>query len=174
LVPGPTVALRRPYLRFLPEFLFRDDGARLPYALKAWVLALLPSLALSSALFVISPDAKAPEFAASGAKLAFLLVVFAPVVETLLMTPPLLLLARLLGPGPAVVASAIGWGVLHSLATPVWGLVVWWSFLILSIALLNWRAKGLGRAMLIVIAIHALQNSVPAALLMLVEPAASE
>jgi membrane protease YdiL (CAAX protease family) len=172
-VPAPTVALRQPYLRFLPEFLFRDDGARLPYALKAWVLALLPSLALSFALFIISPEAERPEFAASGLMLAFLLVVFAPVVETLLMTPPLLLLARLLGPGPAVVASAIGWGVLHSLAAPVWGLIVWWSFLILSIALLNWRSKGLVRAMLTVTAIHALQNSVPAALLMLSEPAAS-
>ncbi len=172
-MPAPTLALRQPYLRFLPEFLFRDDGSRLPYALKAWVLALLPSLALSLALLAISPDAEAPEFAASGPMLAFLLVVFAPVVETLLMTPPLLLLARLLGPGPAVVASAIGWGVLHSLAAPVWGFIVWWSFLILSIALLNWRSKGLLRAMLTVTAIHALQNSVPAALLLLTEPGAS-
>ena len=97
-----------------------------------------------------------------------MLTVFAPVLETLIMVLPLLLLNRLFGPRVAVVLSAAGWGIAHSFAAPIWGFVVWWPFLIMSIVLLVWRAeRGLLVAMGMVIAVHALQNGVAGAALLL-------
>ena len=115
------------------------------------------------------PNAPAgPEFGATGLTLLFLLAVFAPVSETLLMVPPLLLMERLAGPRLAAAGSAILWGVLHSLASPLWGLIAWWPFLIFSAILLVWRReKGLLPAMLIVTAVHALQNGVVGSTLLL-------
>jgi hypothetical protein len=156
---------RVPHPRFLPAFL-RDTGHSKPaYVVKAWLLTLLPSLALAMIAGAVVGEEKGPNFGQPGYVLFFLLVVFAPVVETLIMVPPLLVLNRLFGPTPAMLLSALGWGVAHSLHAPVWGFVVWWPFLIFSAILLIWREKGLGRAMLIVIAVHALQNMVPALLL---------
>lgn len=157
------------YQRLLPGFLSATDQNAASYVLKGWLLTLLPSLALAlaaGALFGV--EQSGPEFGRSGPLLAFLLVVFAPVTETLLMTPPLLLLNRLFGASAAVALSAAGWGVLHSLAAPAWGLVVWWPFLVFSAVILIWRERGhTWRGMALVIAIHALQNAVPTVALFL-------
>lgn len=166
---SPQLPGRPRYLAFLPDFLFvADDKAR--YVVKAWLLALLPTFLLSIGVDLLFPQADSPEFAFDGPLLLFSLVVAAPFLETLLMIPPLLLLDRWAGPGPAVVASAVSWGVVHSLEVPVWGLVAWWPFLVLSIAFLTWRAQGIGIAILLVTVIHGLHNSVFAAML-LVAPA---
>jgi hypothetical protein len=58
------------------------------------------------------------------------------------------------------------WGVAHSLAAPLWGLIVWWPFLIFSIALLTWRERGLLPAIAVVTTIHGLQNATAAILLL--------
>ena len=97
--------------------------------------------------------------------LFFLLVVFAPVIETLIMVPPLLLLNRLFGSSAAILLSSLGWGVAHSLQAPLWGLIVWWPFLVFSAIIMVWRDRlwvGMG----LVMAVHALQNTVPALLLL--------
>ncbi len=152
----------------LPAFLADTRQPRLLYIAKAWLLVFIPSVALSVAVSLLVQRPAGPEFGASGLTLLFLLVVFAPVIETLLMVPPLLLLDRLAGPRWAIVGSAVFWGVLHSLAAPLWGLVVWWPFLILSAILLVWRReRGLWSAMLIVTAVHALQNAVAGSTLFL-------
>ena len=152
------------YLGFLPRFLFSSEGPRAGYVVKAWLLALLPSLLLASAITVAAPVSEAPNLPFSGARLVVLLVVVTPLLETLLMIPPLWALRRIAGPGAASVASALLWGVVHSLAVPVWGLVAWWPFLILSVALLTWRERGLVGAVVTVACIHALQNAVSLAL----------
>jgi hypothetical protein len=154
--------------RLLPRFL---SDAKQPwplYVLKGWLLTLLPSIALSLLVATSAGTATGPEFGPAGPLLIFLLVVFAPVTETLIMTPPLLILNRLLGPDAAVIGSALLWGVLHSLAAPTWGLVVWWPFLVFSAVILFWRSQGRTLwGMLLVMLIHALQNAVPALSLVL-------
>jgi len=166
-VPEPV---RPPHLRLLPRFIGDTGHPRALYILKAWLLTLLPSLALAllvgMVLIAIYGEPRAPEFPHQGLLLAFMLVFFAPVVETLIMVPPLLLLNRLLGPAPAAILSAAGWAVAHSLQEPAWGLVIWWPFLVFSSILLVWREKSLATGMLIVIAIHAMQNAVPGLLLL--------
>ena len=61
------------------------------------------------------------------------------------------------------------WGVLHSLVAARWGLVVWWPFLIFSIAYLTWRPLGYWRAVGVVTAIHLLQNAGPTIALLVLE-----
>lgn len=110
------------------------------------------------------PQAHQPEFHVSGLKAVFALVVFSPVVETLIMGGVLLILVRLMPPWLAVVASAIGWGIAHSSVAPIWGLVIWWPFLIFSTLFVTWRDRSLALAFLIPMCVHALQNLLPALL----------
>ena len=161
---------RPSFLSFLPRFLFEADPVRSRYAVKAWAVVLLPSILLSGIVGLALPDAARPEFHLQGPAVGLavvMLVVIGPMLETLLMIAPLLLLNRWLGPGPAVIGSALLWGVVHSLQVPSWGLVIWWPFLILSIAFLTWRSQGIGTAILMTATIHGLHNSVPAAALLL-------
>jgi hypothetical protein len=99
------------------------------------------------------------------ALLLFLLVVFAPVVETLIMGTILLVLDRIAGFVPAVLLSSLGWGIAHSLQAPAWGLVIWWPFLIFSITFLVWRRRSPGLAFGMPMLVHGLQNLGPALLL---------
>ena len=162
-------AERPSYLRFLPRFLFQPEDSRPAYVLKAWLLVLLPSILLSLAVNVSMPSAEGPELPLSGPLMIALVTFIGPFLETLIMAAVLLALRRCVGSGPAVVLSSIGWGVAHSSAAAIWGLVIWWPFLIFSIAFLAWRERGFWTGILIVTAIHALQNSF-AVLLLLVGP----
>lgn len=166
-------------LRWLPPFLFRAE--RWPaYVGKAWLLALLPSLALAWLVSLVLPDASGPNFgnpqdAVGEGLLALSLVVIGPFLETLIMAALLLALRPLLGLAGAAIASALAWGLLHSFgglalggpAVPAWGLVVWWPFLILSIAFLTWRPRGAWLAIGTATVIHGLQNAVAASALLL-------
>lgn len=151
-------------MAFLPRFLFSADRPMPGYIAKAWLLALLPTLALVGLVVALVEAPAGPEFALPARLVVPVVILVAPFVETLLMIPPLWLLSRFVGPGPAAAASALLWAALHSLAAPLWGLVIWWPFLILSIAFLTWWKKGTGIAILVVTAIHALQNAAVLAL----------
>ncbi|HEX8625322.1 MAG TPA: hypothetical protein VF782_09605 [Allosphingosinicella sp.] len=157
------------YLTWLPRFLFETDPVPERYIGKAWLTVLLPSVALSALVQLLAPEAAEPSIRVGTYLAILLLVVVGPILETLLMIPPLLGLNRLFGPGGAVLGSAILWGAAHSLTAPAWGLVAWWPFLIMSIAMLTWRRAGWGRAILVVFAIHALQNGLAAFILLMVE-----
>ena len=165
------IAERRPDLpfggRFLPRFLYETSHSRPLYVLKAWLLALVPSMILAGLVTALAADAPRPNFGGTGMVPALLVVLFAPVVETFLMVPPLLLFNRYLGPTPAVLLSSALWGALHSSQVPLWGLIIWWPFLLFSVILLVWRERSLATAMLLVIGVHALQNSLGAAALLL-------
>lgn len=162
----PRGVERPSYLRFLPNFLFDASGSKPGYVVRAWLLTLVPSLALSALVSALAPAAEQPDLPTQGFAAVLAIVLFAPLVETLAMAPPLLLFARLFGAGPAVLLSAAGWGIVHSLAAPIWGLVVWWPFLVLSIAFLTWRSVGLVTALAMTAAIHAAHNAAGAALLL--------
>lgn len=162
-----SFAERPAYLRFLPDFLFRQDEPPLPYILKGWLLALLPSLALAAlAGSLASPSAEVPDIPVQGSTSLLLLIVVGPLLETLILLPMVLGFRRLLGPGPAVLLGALLWAIGHSLAAPIWGLVVWWPFLLFSIAILTWRERGLLPTVAVVTTIHGLQNATAGMLLL--------
>ena len=103
----------------------------------------------------------------SGPMKLFLVAGFSPVVETLVMAGVLGLLLRWLAGWQAVIASSALWGIAHSLATPLWGAVIWWPFLIFSTLYVTWRPRGFWRAVGVVVAVHVLQNLFPAILLVM-------
>ena len=126
-----------------------------------WVTTLIPSVLLAAVIGQIVPDVPQPQFNMSGPLAVFLLAVFAPVVETLIMGTVLLVLLRLFNPTVAILLSAAGWGVAHSLAAPTWGLVIWWPFLVFSTLFVAWRSRSRTLAFLLPMCVHALQNLVP-------------
>jgi membrane protease YdiL (CAAX protease family) len=158
---------RPPYLAWLPGFLFDTGSSVVRYVVKAWLLALVPSIALSALVRLVAADAAAPEFPGEAGKLVLFIVFVGPALETLLLALPLLALNRLIGAGPAVIGSALIWAAVHSLVVPIWGLVIWWPFLIMSIAFLTWRRKGLFQALGVAFAIHALQNGFAVGLMLM-------
>ena len=163
MTAGKVAARPRP-LAFLPRALF-EGKKPFSYLGIAWACAFFPSLLLSAIASELVPDAgpKFPEV--DSGVLLFRLVIFAPVVETLIMGAVLLALERVVGFLPAVLLSAVGWGIAHSLQAPAWGLVIWWPFLIFSIVFLTWRRRSLAAAFGLPMIVHGLQNLGPALIL---------
>jgi membrane protease YdiL (CAAX protease family) len=142
-----------------------EPGRPVPYVAVAWACAFFPSLLLSAVASQLLPGST-PKFPkVDPGVLLFLLVVFAPVVETLIMGVVLLILERIAGFLPALLISSVGWGIAHSLQAPAWGLVIWWPFLIFSLTFLTWRRRSLVLAFVLPMLVHALQNLGPALLL---------
>ena len=131
--------------------------------LTAWILCVAGSLALSALSAFILPDLATPQFPkVSAGLLLFMLVFFAPFVETLIMAAAIEVMLRLRIPPPAaIVLSSLGWGVAHSLQAAAWGLVIWWPFLIFSTLYVVWRQRGFWAGVGVAAATHALQNLGP-------------
>jgi hypothetical protein len=150
------------FLRFLPGPLREPRRAGIAI-LTGWLLSLTGSIALAALSRLIAPDLPSPEFPDIPAWLTiFAFVVFAPLVETLIMAGFLSLFLRLMPPVAAILLSAIGWGVLHSLEAVGWGLVIWWPFLIFSTLFVVWRQRGWWAGVGVAASAHALQNLGPA------------
>jgi hypothetical protein len=99
--------VRQGPLRLLPAFLF-DPGQPKPlYVLKAWLLVFLPSLLLATVVTFAAKHPPSPDFGGKGPVVFAMLVLFAPVVETFLMTAPVLLLNRFFGPVVAAVPGIL-------------------------------------------------------------------
>ena len=134
--------------------------------LVGWLTTFLPSLVLGTIVTKLLPNVTQPQLPISNWLGVFLMVVFAPVTETLIMVAVLAVLLRLLPPTVAVIVSAIAWGIAHSLAAPSWGLVIWWPFLVFSTLYVTWRQRSLAAGILVPAATHAMQNLLPAVLLL--------
>jgi membrane protease YdiL (CAAX protease family) len=149
------------FLRFLPAPLREPRRAWLAIPL-AWVLSFLGSLALAAMVRWISPNAETVEIPPLPAWAIILgLAVVSPVVESILMGLGLKLLLSRMAAGPAILVSAIFWGMVHSLQVPVWGLAIWWPFLIFSTLFVVWRQRGFWVGVGVASAAHFLQNLGP-------------
>jgi hypothetical protein len=149
-------------LRFLPLAIRVPRGPFRAIAI-GWLTAFPISMILAVIASFIIPGSH-PEFDVDGGLALFALVVFSPVLETLIMGGVLLILLRLVPESLAIAISAVGWGIVHSLAAPVWGLVIWWPFLIFSTLFVTWRKRSLALAFALPMCVHALQNLLPAIL----------
>lgn len=162
-VPSGRQGSWTPPISWLPRPLLEPAKPWRAIAL-GWVLAFPASILFAGLIQLIAPTSKAPEFNISGPTALVLLVLFSPVVESLIMGGVLLVLLRLLPRTWAVLVSAIGWGIAHSLAIPIWGLVIWWPFLIFSTLFVVWRERSLWLAFGMPMVVHGLQNLPPALL----------
>lgn len=131
----------------------------------AWLTSFPISILLAFLASRIFPDAGHPDFKGGAGLIIFAVVIFSPVVETLIMGAVLLILLRFLPEWVAIVVSAIGWGIAHSILSPTWGMAVWWPFLVLSTLFVAWRKRSLWLAFLLPVCVHALQNLLPAVLI---------
>jgi membrane protease YdiL (CAAX protease family) len=140
------------------------------YILRAWPMAMVPTLVIATTASIIAQLLGAEYlfdenqwgelFEMSSGMLLLRIVVVAPVFETLLMAPLLALLVRVLPRRRyAVIASAAVWALLHSLSAPIWGVCIFWTFIVFSTAFLVWREVSLWRALAVTAAIHALNNA---------------
>ena len=155
----------QPPVSFLPKALREPRRPLLALGI-AWATAFLPSLPLGAAVSRLLPRDALPQFPQVDWNFFFLIVVAAPLVETMVMGAALILLRLFLSPTHAVLASAVGWGILHSTAAAAWGLVIWWPFLVFSTVFLTWRSRSLLAALGMAAATHALHNLLPALLLL--------
>ena len=151
-------------LRFLPRAI-RTPERPLRAVAVAWLTAFPISITFAALGSMLLPQAEQPEFGVSGGLAIFALVIFSPVVETLIMGAVLLLLLRMMPATAAILVSAIGWGIAHSTAAPIWGLVIWWPFLVFSTLFVTWRGRSLSLAFVLPMATHMLQNLIPALLI---------
>ena len=170
LTGGPAVAADRRYARlplpaFVPDVLATPTRPFLTLVV-AWLVTILGSLMLSAIVQAVMPDGAPPDFSElqefGPGFVIFSLVVFAPVIETLIMGTVLLLLGLFLRPGYAIIISALGWGIAHSVQATIWGLVIWWPFVIFSTLFVVWRQRSLWLAFLMPALVHMMQNSLPA------------
>ena len=150
--------------RQLPAFLTEPRRPGRAIVL-GWLAAFLPSLVLGALVERLLPGAAQPSFVVDGPQVVALLVLFSPLIETLIMAAVLEGLLRFVPPAAAILMSSLGWGVAHSLVAPAWGLVIWWPFLIFSTLYVAWSKRSAWLAIGIVFLVHALQNLVPALLL---------
>ena len=148
------------FLKFFPAPMREPRRAWLAI-LTAWALSIVGSLILAAISKAVAPSLPSPEFPMKGPVAFFMLVVFAPLVETLIMAALLSLLLRLLPAATAVLLSALAWGVAHSSMALGWGLVIWWPFLIFSTLYVVWRQRGFWAAVGVAATTHALQNLGP-------------
>jgi hypothetical protein len=157
----PVRLLDDSFLRFLPSPLREPRRAWLAI-LTGWLLSLAGSVALAAIVGSIAPEMAKPDFKGiSGVTALFLLVVFSPLLESMIMGGVLVLLQRFLRPAAAVVTSAVLWGMAHSLGALSWGFTIWWPFLIFSTLFVVWRQRGFWTGVGVAAAAHALQNLGP-------------
>ena len=156
----PARLLDDSFLRFLPAPLREPKRAWLAIA-TGWALSIIGSLALAFLSRTVAPGLPSPEFPMKGPGALLLLVVFAPLLETLIMAGFLSLLLRFMPPAAAILVSAAGWAVAHSLQAVGWGLVIWWPFLIFSTLYVVWRQRGFWAGVGVAATTHALQNLGP-------------
>ncbi len=138
------------------------DQPMLSYVWRAWLIAFIPSIVVSSmatAVFaVLGYEDRLPEMS----PMFFLIVgvIIAPWVETVFMGWILGVLKLIIKNTIWVcVASAIIWGVLHGLQSIGQGLAVTWVFFVLSLSFMEWWKKSKSKAIRAAALIHTCQNA---------------
>lgn len=134
--------------------------AIIPSAIIYW---LARSFAQSFGLNVAAHGAPAMELTLGS---ALGTVIFAPVVETLLLAGVLALLSSA-SPRPVLCAviSSVLWGCLHGLFGALWFFGTAWSFFVFSCAYLSWRRTSFRQGFLAAAVPHASVNSIAMLLL---------
>jgi len=59
------------------------------------------------------------------------------------------------------VISGVAWGFIHGLTSPIWGLFVFWPFIIFSFCFLEWKKKSVKDAIIVTSIVHTCHNIFP-------------
>lgn len=148
------------FLRFLPFPIREPRRAWLVLPL-CWVITLGGAALIASGLSLILPKVEQPDFSAFVGKgwfTVFVLAVATPFIETLILAATTSVLLRFIRADLAVLLSALGWGLAHSYQAPMWGLVIFWPFIIFSTLYVVWKQRSLAAAIAMPFAAHFLHN----------------
>jgi len=151
------------------SWLFRTDRHPLACVFMMWPTATLPGLLIVIAAgHLLSftgnqelfEDRRMEQFFDLTAWTCLAVVVIAPLIETVLMNVICRGLKAFFSSMVVVTClSAVFWAGVHSLAnSPIWGVGVFWPFIIFSGVLLAWWEKSPRLAFWMTFAIHALHN----------------
>jgi|GEM_PF-608526 len=135
------------------------------YSLEAWPIALIPSVllfVLASGLLAlagVSLESIAPPAREVSVSTFLGAVIFAPIVETLVLIGGIKILGCI-SSRPVVVAmmSALVWGILHGIFGALWFFGAVWSFFVFSCAYLAWRDRSFKAGFIAASVPHALVN----------------
>ena len=124
------------------------------------------SLAITG-LISLAPGSQNPTFPGySLFTIAWVMCLAVPAVETLILVAVVELLRVIVRSfWGTVCLTALLAAVLHSLSTPLWGILIAWTFFVQSLAYLTWRSHGWWRAYGLTMAVHAIHNLTATALL---------
>lgn len=154
-------------LSFLPAPLREPRRAWLVLPL-CLVLTFLGAAAIAFLLNAVLPKLEQPDFGAfvgKGYLTVFAMAVATPLVETLILAATCSILLRLVRPDLAILISAFGWAIAHSYQAPVWGLVIFWPFIIFSTLYIVWKQRSLLLGILMPFVAHFLHNLYPSILI---------
>ena len=160
----PDIVASERELSWLPAILRRPQRPWLVIP-TAYLLSIVGSLAIAALIGLVLTATKGPDFSwlrGSGFTAVFVLSIATPVVETLLLAGTTSILLHFVRPSHAILLSSLGWAVAHSYQAPVWGLVIWWPFLIFTTLYVVWKQRSLMWGLLMPYAVHLLQNLLPA------------
>lgn len=132
------------------------------------LLADLPVAFAVSLMLNVITGTSWPEFPPGALPRLFLgLCIVSPLVETLGMGVIIWILRRLMARTEYVpLVTAFACAGLHSLAKPLWGVEIFWSFVIFSLCYTAWEKKSLLHAFWMTAILHALHNLVPTLVLL--------
>jgi hypothetical protein len=163
-VSSAELAKPSPDLQFLPAAI-REPRRPIVTILIAWLLSIGGSLLIASLISLAVTNAEAPDFnwlTGKGFLSVFVLSIFTPLLETLILAAITSVLLRFLKPQHAILASSLGWALAHSFQAPIWGLVIFWPFIIFTTLYVVWKRRSLWWGILMPWVVHALQNLFPA------------
>jgi hypothetical protein len=132
------------------------------------LMTLAGAAAIAAVLALLFPRGEQPDFGifvGKGLMAVFALAVATPFVETLILAATCSLLLRFVRPELAVLVSSFGWAVAHSFQAPVWGLVIFWPFVIFSTLYVVWKQRSLLWGISMPFAAHFLHNLYPSLLI---------
>lgn len=136
-------------------------AGRARYVAFAWLVALVPSLAVFALRVALGGASPTLPPVADLAGFAFYSIVVAPLVETALLIPFALALLRLpvASDWPRIVALAALAALAHGFGGSAWQVALaFWPFVVYAAALYAWRTRSLADAYLVTVAIHMLFN----------------
>jgi hypothetical protein len=138
------------------------DAGHVRYVWRAWLIAVVPSLALFGVRLAIGGATLRAAISPDVAGVAAYSIVIAPLIETAVMVPFALALRALpwKSDWPRVLALAALAALAHGLGGSAWQVAsAFWPFVVYSAALFAWRARSLGDAYLVTVLIHMLYNA---------------
>jgi len=151
------------------QFLRNSENSIWKYLPFAVIISIVPAYFISIGIFHFFPDTERVSQEFGSLLSIFSLAVLAPVIESLMMIPLLILLQKLTKGNWFLSAtiSALIWAAFHSVFNIVWGFQVVWSFFIFSIIMITWMKKSKIISIAVTSWVHAIQNLIGVLLLYL-------